>query len=74
MEDLAGAGARQRVLVVDARIGGFDDHITGAQLVQSSLHQPAFDLPVVFEDAVCVELVDYQLNVLVGPPYRSSGR
>src|SRR4029450_2527270 len=49
-DDPVGARCGERVLVVDAGIGGLDDHIAWRQLVESRLNLFAVDLSSLFEN------------------------
>ena len=49
-DDLSVTGRGERILVVDARVGGLDHHLACAEVVQRHLHHPAADRAVLIEN------------------------
>src|SRR5262249_2854474 len=64
--DPAGSVVRERVLVVDGRVLGADDHVPRIELVGGHFHEAARDRLVVLERAIGLELVHRR-----GPPPQS---
>ncbi len=61
-QDLARAGARQRVLVVDPGKANADDDFAGAEVLQAQAFKPGNDLLAVLMDAKCLEGVHLPLR------------